>query len=110
MSALENKLNSGVVRNKIDDKTKEPSKDKKDTNKSEGKAVETPKKMNKKQRGPLPDDSGSRTQNKPSKAGFCYIGEDRGFRSCIRVTENDTCMSGDIFPTKELCINPNLRE
>lgn len=110
LSALENKLNSGVVRNKIDDKTKEPPKDKKGTDKSEGKAVEPPKKMNKKQRGPSPDDSGSRTQNKPSKAGFCYIGEDRGFRSCIRVTENDTCMSGDIFPTKELCINPNLRE
>jgi len=49
--------------------------------------------------------------NKPkSKSGFCYIGEDRGFRSCIKVEEGDICMSGDIFPTQAVCINPNLRE
>jgi len=43
------------------------------------------------------------------QAGWCYIGEDRGYRSCAKVGVNDTCMSGDIFPTNELCINPNLR-
>ena len=41
--------------------------------------------------------------------GWCYIGEDRGFRSCAQVGENDKCMSGDIFPSQDLCINPNLR-
>ena len=62
-------------------------------------------------RTPLPDDAGSRTQSSKakSKAGYCYIGEDRGFRSCIGVGEGDSCMSGDIFPTMEQCINPNLR-
>jgi hypothetical protein len=44
------------------------------------------------------------------KSGWCYIGEDRGFRSCIQVGENDKCMSGDIFPTQEICVNPNLRK
>jgi len=44
-----------------------------------------------------------------SKAGWCYIGSDRGFRSCAQVGVNDTCMSGDIFPSKEICINPTLR-
>ena len=59
---------------------------------------------------PEVDDSTSRIQMKPtSKAGFCYIGEDRGFRSCIDVGEGDVCMSGDIFPTEAICINPNLR-
>ena len=60
---------------------------------------------------PMPDDAGSVTQlsKAKSKSGFCYIGEDRGFRSCISVGEGDTCMSGDIFPSQELCINPNLR-
>jgi hypothetical protein len=58
---------------------------------------------------PIPDDSGSKTQKGKSKSGFCYIGEDRGFRSCISVGEGDTCMSGDIFPTREVCINPSLR-
>ena len=42
-----------------------------------------------------------------SKVGWCYIGEDRNYRSCAYTS--DTCMSGNIFPTQELCINPNLR-
>ena len=60
---------------------------------------------------PQPDEAGSLTQaSKASrKAGFCYIGEDRGFRSCISVGEGDTCMSGDIFPSMDKCINPSLR-
>ena len=60
---------------------------------------------------PEPDDASSTTQlSKPkSKAGFCYIGEDRGFRSCIEVGEGDKCMSGDIFPSMDVCVNPNLR-
>jgi len=43
------------------------------------------------------------------KVGWCFIGEDRGNRTCSKVGENDKCMSGDIFPSKELCINPKLR-
>ena len=43
------------------------------------------------------------------KAGWCFIGEDRGHRSCLKVSEKDKCMSGDIFPTQAVCINPNLR-
>ena len=62
---------------------------------------------------PAPDEAtiSSIQKNKPkSKAGFCYIGEDSGIRSCIKVGEGDICMSGDIFPTQAICINPNLRE
>lgn len=46
---------------------------------------------------------------KSGKAGWCYIGEDRGYRTCAEVGVNDMCMSGDIFPSNEICINPNLR-
>jgi hypothetical protein len=69
------------------------------------------KNKNKEPPMPLPDEAGSLTQaNKASrKAGFCYIGEDRGFRSCISVGEGDSCMSGDIFPSMDKCINPSLR-
>jgi len=63
------------------------------------------KKHLKPQKHPLPAESDSRTR----KAGFCYIGEDRGFRSCISVGEGDDCMSQDIYPTMDQCINPNLR-
>lgn len=55
------------------------------------------------------DESTSSIQNGSSKAGWCYIGEDRGFRSCAEVGVNDTCMSGDIFPTSQVCVNPSLR-
>ena len=63
------------------------------------------KKHLKPQKHPLPAESDSRTR----KAGFCYIGEDWGFRSCISVGEGDDCMSQDIYPTMDQCINPNLR-
>ena len=61
---------------------------------------------------PQPDDATSRTQRgqRSGKSGYCYIGEDRGFRSCIKIGEEDTCMSGDIFPTQAICINPRLRQ
>ncbi len=44
-----------------------------------------------------------------SKVGWCYIGEDRGYRSCAQVGANDKCMSGEIFPSQEICVNPTLR-
>ena len=58
------------------------------------------------------DDSYSRIQssNSSGKAGWCYIGEERGVRSCSQVGANDTCMSGDIFPSNEVCMNPNMME
>ena len=43
------------------------------------------------------------------QAGWCYIGADNGARTCGQVGSSDLCMSGDIFPTKEVCVNPNLR-
>jgi len=59
---------------------------------------------------PRPDRTGSRTQAvRASKSGYCYVGEDRGFRSCVPVKYGDKCMSGNIFPTQAVCINPNLR-
>ncbi len=60
---------------------------------------------------PLPDDATSSTQRAgPTKSGYCYIGEDRGFRSCVSVKDSDVCMSGQIFPSNEICVNPSLRE
>ena len=56
-----------------------------------------------------PDDAMSSIQSGPQKAGWCYIGEERGYRTCAEVGVNDTCMSGDIFPSQEICINPRLR-
>ena len=58
------------------------------------------------------DDSTSSIQmsSTTGKAGWCYIGEERGFRTCAEVGVNDMCMSGDIFPSQQICVNPNLRQ
>lgn len=57
---------------------------------------------------PVPDDSDSSVQE-PHKSGYCYIGTEKGFRSCVYVGKNDTCMSKQIFPTHAICVNPQLR-
>ena len=63
--------------------------------------------------GPSPraDDSTSVTQKHQSgKGGYCYIGEDRGFRSCVKVEPIDKCMSGEVYSRHDICIDPTLRE
>lgn len=61
---------------------------------------------------PSADESTSVTQRsgKGRKGGFCYIGEESGIRSCLRVSDASMCMSGEIFPSKDICVNPSLRE
>ena len=59
---------------------------------------------------PEPDTTDSVIQTTPKTGtGYCYVGEDRGIRSCVKINKNHKCMSGDIFPTREICINPKLR-
>jgi hypothetical protein len=55
---------------------------------------------------PRPDDS----KHESGKSGYCYIGEDRGFRSCTKVEAGDKCMSGKVFSRQDICIDPTLRE
>jgi len=53
------------------------------------------------------DSENSEDENKPK---FCYIGNNKKKRSCIRVLNNNECLSKNIFPTMDICINPRLRE
>ena len=73
------------------------------------KALNTSKQSNEITNDYQEDDASSNIQNGAPKAGWCYIGEDRGFRSCAKVGTQDKCMSGNIFPTHEICVNPSLR-
>jgi len=57
----------------------------------------------------IPDTSFTSRIQQRGKSGYCYIGNDRGFRSCVEVGANDVCMSNQIFPTRDICIHPNLR-
>ena len=43
-------------------------------------------------------------------SGYCYVGSDRNVRTCVKINAGDQCMSGKVFPTENLCINPNLKE
>ena len=56
--------------------------------------------------GSLLDSSSSTVQG---RSGYCYVGMYGGVRSCAEVNSSTECMSGDIFPTMDVCINPNLR-
>jgi hypothetical protein len=58
--------------------------------------------------GPTPDDSRSVFQSS-GKSGWCFIGQDESVRTCAQIGVNDMCMSGDIFPSQEICMNPSLR-
>ena len=53
-------------------------------------------------------DSESAPLVKPAE-GYCYIGTSRGVRTCAEVDNSQRCMSGDIFPTMDICVNPSLR-
>ena len=56
-----------------------------------------------KEQEPVPVKSSSST------SGYCFIGKINDMRSCAKVTSKEQCMSGDIYPTKDICINPKLR-
>jgi len=40
---------------------------------------------------------------------YCYIGFDNHMRECTDVYEGDICMSGQIFPTMDMCLHPEFR-
>ena len=56
---------------------------------------------------PVPDESSSSIQQQKTN-GYCYIGEWKGVRSCLKVDENTPCES-QVYSTEELCVNPTLR-
>ena len=43
------------------------------------------------------------------KSGWCYIGTDRGYRSCVKIGEQDQCLSGKVYQTEAICHDPSLR-
>jgi hypothetical protein len=45
-----------------------------------------------------------------NKAGWCLVGEYKGKRGCIEIGEHDKCMSGQVFPSQQVCLNPNMTQ
>jgi len=51
-----------------------------------------------------------KTQLQLGKLNWCFIDETDGIRNCKEMETNTSyCLSGDIFPTRDICINPKLR-
>ena len=61
---------------------------------------------------PNPDASTSPIQSaaSSSKNKWCLVGEYNGARGCVSVTEQDKCMSGQVFPTQQMCLNPTMTQ
>lgn len=48
--------------------------------------------------------------HKTDQEGYCFIGKDNGIRACASIGRHEKCMSGEIFPTLAICMDPELRE
>ena len=59
---------------------------------------------------PSPDSSENPIQNPISqgKNSWCLVGEYKGRRGCIEISEYDKCMSGQVYPSQKMCLNPVL--
>ena len=40
------------------------------------------------------------------KSNWCLVGEYKEKRGCIEIAEGDKCISGQVFPSQKLCLNP----
>lgn len=63
-------------------------------------------------REPEPD-APENTIQKPissNKYNWCLVGEYQNKRGCMPITESDKCLSGQVFPTQKMCLNPNLSQ
>lgn len=55
---------------------------------------------------PEPNQTTSPIQSNPStsKSTWCLVGEYNGTRGCVSVTDQDKCLSGQVFPNQQECL------
>ena len=53
--------------------------------------------------------SGYTKEQTVTSNGFCYIGYDQNYRDCTSVSAGDICMSGQVFPSLDVCLYPKFR-
>lgn len=42
------------------------------------------------------------------KSSWCLVGEHNGRRGCVEINDASKCMSGQLFPSAEMCLNPTF--
>ena len=59
---------------------------------------------------PMPDSTTNPIQNPitSAKTGWCLVGEYEGRRGCIAIGDQDKCLSGQVFPNQQMCMNPTM--
>jgi hypothetical protein len=59
---------------------------------------------------PTPTESANPIQNPitSQKTSWCLVGEYQDKRGCIEIGEADQCLSGQVFPSQKLCLNPTM--
>lgn len=114
--ALIDKLNSlGDVDTKIQDQIKKYDTELQEKNIKEKEDEERIKNENVKKGGvneltkKVDSISNYKQEQLVKENSFCYIGYESGQRECTNVFDGDVCMSGEIFPKLDICINPHLR-
>ena len=45
-----------------------------------------------------------------SKSQWCLVGEYKEKRGCIEISESDKCLSGQVYPSQKMCLNPTLTQ
>lgn len=43
-----------------------------------------------------------------TKQSWCLVGEHAEKRGCIQIDEYDKCMSGQVYPSQKMCLNPTM--
>ena len=61
---------------------------------------------------PIPDNTTSPIQSSAgqSKSSWCLVGEYNGSRGCVNITDQDKCLSGQVFPNQQMCLNPTMTQ
>lgn len=57
---------------------------------------------------PEPTYTANPIMQKEAKGGYCYVGDNDGQRGCVEVDDPAMCMSGQIFPERETCLNATM--
>ena len=58
-------------------------------------------------------DSSENPIQRPISSGkqtWCLVGEYQGKRGCIEINEHDRCLSGQVFPSQKMCLNPTFTQ
>jgi len=57
---------------------------------------------------PTPAESPVQKPITAGKSQWCLVGEYKEKRGCIEIDEHDKCISGQVYPSQKMCLNPTM--